>query len=143
MVKFEECGGRRGEITIIEEIDGLVGGECMKLREEQAQMVRKRRRKGETSFSRIGHIWRNRCGPMSVETEGKSRRESNNRISHAKINEADRIKELYKVIGEFTEPEKEKHMEERQKAGEEEGARPVSRTPDRLATFPRKFLRKK
>ena len=30
-----------GEITTIEELEGLVGGECMEVREEQVQMVRK------------------------------------------------------------------------------------------------------
>ena len=38
-----ESGGE--EITTIEEISGLVGDECMELREEQAQMVRKTKKK--------------------------------------------------------------------------------------------------
>ena len=36
-----------------------------------------------------------------------------------KINETNKIKELYKIIGEFTESEKEKQMKERQKFEEE------------------------
>ena len=38
---------------------------------------------------------------MSAETEGESRRESNRRISHIKINETNEIKELYRAIWRF------------------------------------------
>ena len=42
-------------------------------------------------------------------------------LATLKINETAKIKELYKVIGGFTESEKEKHMKERQKVEEEWG----------------------
>ena len=69
------------EITITEEMDGLVGEERMELMEEQVQFVRKRKKK-KTGFSIIGRIWRNHCGPMSADTEGKSRCGSNHGISN-------------------------------------------------------------
>ena len=69
-----------GEITTVEEIDGLVGVEFM---EEQVQMVREiKKKKRGTSFSRIGPIWRNQCGAMSVGAEGKPRCEPTNGIIH-------------------------------------------------------------
>ena len=66
----------------------------------------KEMKKKKTGFSRIVPIWINHCGPMSGETEGKSRRESNRRISHIKIDEANKIKELHRAIVEMPETEK-------------------------------------
>ena len=57
---------------------------------------------------------------MSEETEGKSRRESNHGNSNIKINETDKIKELYGAISEIPETEKVKNVKERQKVEEEE-----------------------
>ena len=75
-----ESGG--GEITTIEELEGLVGDECMELREEQVQMIKKMKKKRKTSFSCVVPFWGNHCGPMSTEMEEKSRCESTYRNCH-------------------------------------------------------------
>ena len=66
----------------------------MELREEQVQMIKKddddeeeaeedeEEEEEKTGFSFFGHIWRNHCGPMSGETEGKSRCETSYQNRH-------------------------------------------------------------
>ena len=43
-----ESGG--DEVATIEELEGLVGGECMELREEQVQMGNKMKKKRKNKF---------------------------------------------------------------------------------------------
>ena len=58
-----ESGG--DEITTIEELEGLVGDDCMELCEEQVQMIKKEEEEEkQKGFSFFGPIWRNHCGPM-------------------------------------------------------------------------------
>ena len=59
----------------VEEIEGYVEEDCMELREEKVQMVRKGEEKKERKkgFNDVGPIWGNHRGPKSVKTEGKSR----------------------------------------------------------------------
>ena len=74
-----ESGG--GEVTTVEELEGLVGDECMELREEQVQMIKKMEKR-KTSFSCIGPFCGNHFGPRPTEMEGKSRCESTYRNFH-------------------------------------------------------------
>ena len=61
---------------------------------------------GNKSYPNWRNLGGNIRGLMSAETEGESRRPSNYRISQVKTNETNKIKELYRSIGEIAETEK-------------------------------------
>ena len=101
-----ESGG--GEITTIEELEGFAGDDCMELREEQVQTIKKEEEEEEKKgFSSFGPIWGNQFGPMSDKTEGNQDAKHLTETDTLKINETNKIKELYKMIGGVTESEKE------------------------------------
>ena len=75
-----------------------------------------RRKKGFDYFSLI---WGNPRRPKPSKTERKSRGKSIDGKSNFKIKETNKIKELYKVVGGFTESEKGRQLKERHKAEEE------------------------
>ena len=79
---------------------------------------RRRRKQDLTALALFGEIIVGQC-----QLTLKENQEANQltELATLKINETAKIKELYKVIGGFTESEKEKHMKERQKVEEEWG----------------------
>ena len=56
---------------------------------------------------------------MSDKTEGKQDAKQLTKTTTLEINETNKIKELCKILGGFTESEKEKQLQERQKVEEE------------------------
>ena len=109
-----------GEITIIEAIDGLVGVE---FREDQAQMVKKNEEEEEekqflSALALFGEIIVGQCQLKLEENQDVNQLTE---LATLKINETNKIKELYKVIGEFTESEKRKAHGRKTKGGRRMG----------------------
>ena len=110
---------RRGEITIAEEMEGLVGGERMQFREEQVQFVRKKEEEEKhvlAALALFGEIIADRCQQTLKENQAANRVTD---LATLKINEKNKIKELYRAISEIPATEKEKNVRKSQKVEEE------------------------
>ena len=76
---------------------------------------RRRRKQVLTALALFGEIIVGQCQKKRKENRDA---EQLTETATLKINEANKIKELYKIIGEFTESEKENQLGERQKIEE-------------------------
>ena len=114
-----ELGG--GEITTIEELGGFADDDCMELREEQVQMIKKgeeEEKKVLAALALFGEIVVGQCQAKRKENQDAKQLTE---TATMEINETNKIKELYKILGEFTESEKEKQLKERQQVEGEWG----------------------
>ena len=108
---------RRGEITIAEEMEGLVGGERMQFREEQVQFVRKKEEEEKHVLAALALFGEIIVGQCQQELKGNQDVNRITELETLKINVSNKIKELYRAISGIPATKKEKNVRERQKSG--------------------------